>query len=54
MQDTRKEAKEIKREERSRNPLQRYGQSCSHISMFFPKEPKTCKQAISSSEKEDW
>ena len=31
MQDTGREAKEIKREERSRNPPQRYGQIYSHI-----------------------
>ena len=54
MQDTRKEAKELKREERSRNPPQRYGQSYSHNSTIFPKEPETYKQAISSSEKENW
>ena len=54
MQDTRKEAKELKREERSPNPPQKYGQSYSHNSTFFPKEPKTYKQAMSSSEKENW
>ena len=54
MQDTRREAKELKREERSRNPPQRYGQSYSHNSTLYPKEPETHKQAISSSEKENW
>ena len=54
MQDTRREAEEIKREERSRNSPERYGQSYSHNSTFFPKEPETYKQAISSSEKEIW
>ena len=54
MQDTRREAKELKREERSRNPPQRYGQSYSHSSTFFPKELETYKQAISSSERENW
>ena len=54
MQDTRREAKEKKREERSRNPPQRHGQIYSHNSTFFPKEPETYKQAISSSEKENW
>ena len=53
-QDTRREAKELKREERSRNPPQRYGQSYSHNSTFFPKELETYKQAISSSERENW
>ena len=51
MQDTRREAKELKREERSRNLPQRYGQSYSHSSTFFPKEPEIYKQAISSREK---
>ena len=51
MQETRREAKELKREERPRNPPQRHGQSYSHNSTFFPKEPETYKQAISSSEK---
>ena len=53
-QDTRREAKELKREETSRNPPQRYGQSYSHNSTFFPKEPETYKQAIISSERENW
>ena len=44
MQDARREAKELKREERSRSQPQRYDQSYHHISTFFPKEPKfTCK-----------
>ena len=54
MQDTRREAKELKREERSRNLRQRYGQSNSHNSTFFPKEPETYKQTICSREKENW
>ena len=54
MQDTRREAIELKREEKSQNLLQGYGQSYSHISLFFfPKEPETYKQAISSGEKEN-
>ena len=43
MQDTRRETRELKREERSRNPPQRNGQSYSHNSVFFPKEPETYK-----------
>ena len=54
MKDARREAKELKREERSRNPPQRYGQSYSHNSTFFAKEPETHNQAISSCEKENW
>ena len=54
MQDTRKESKELKREERSGNSPQRYGQSYRHNTTFFPKEPETYKQAIYSSEKENW
>ena len=54
MQDTRREAKELKRGERSRNSPQRYGQSYSHNSTFFQKEPEIYKQAIGSSEKENW
>ena len=52
LQDTRREAKELKQTERSRSPPQRYGQSYSHNSPFFPKEPETYKQAMSSREKE--
>ena len=51
MQDTRREAEELKRQERWHNLPQRYGQSYSHNSMHFPKEPETYKQAISSSGK---
>ena len=51
MQDTRRKAKALKREKRSRNPPQGYGQSYSHDSAFFPKEPETYKEAISSSER---
>ena len=54
MHDTRREAKELKREEGSRNPPQRYGQSYKLNSTFFPKEPETYKQAMSSSERENW
>ena len=54
MQNTGREAEELKFEEKSRNPPQRYGQSYSHNSTFFPKEPETYKQAICSSEKENW
>ena len=54
MQDTRREAKEVKREERSRNPPQRYDQSYNHSSTFFPKELETYQPAISSSERENW
>ena len=54
VKDTRREAKEIRRAERSRNPPERYGQSYSQNSTFFPKEPETYKQAISSREKENW
>ena len=50
MQDTRKKSKELKREERSRNPHQKHGQIHSHNSTFFSKEPETYKQAISSVE----
>ena len=38
MQDTTREAKELKREERSRNPPQRYGHSYNYTSTFFPKK----------------
>ena len=48
MKDARKEAKELKREDRSRNPPQRYGQSYSHNSTFFPKEPETYEEAVKS------
>ena len=51
MKDARREAKELKREERSRNPPQRYGQSYSHNSTLFAEEPGTYNQAISSGEK---
>ena len=54
MRDTRKETKELKQEEISRALPQRYGQSYSHNSTFFPKEPETYKQAMSSSERENW
>ena len=54
MKNARREAKELKREERSRNPPQRYGQSYSHNSTFYAKEPETYNQAISSCEKENW
>ena len=54
MKDARREAKELKREERSRNPPQRYGQNYSHNSTFFAKEPETYNQAICSCEKENW
>ena len=54
MQDTRRKSKEIKREERSRNTPQRYDQSYSHNSTLFPGEPEPYKQAIISSEKENW
>ena len=40
MQDTTREAKELKREERSRNPPQRYGQSYSLIQRSFQKNLK--------------
>ena len=54
MKDARREANELKREEKSRNPPQRYGQSYSHDSTLFPKEPGTYNQAISSCERENW
>ena len=54
MQDARKEAEELKRSERSRNPPQRYGKSYSHNATFFPKEPETYNNAIKSSEKDNW
>ena len=41
MKDARREARELKREERSRIPPQRFGQSFSHNSTFFPKKPET-------------
>ena len=53
MRDTGREAKKLKREKVSQNPPQRYGQSYSHNSTFFPKEPETYKQVITSSEKEN-
>ena len=53
-QYTRREAMELKRQERWLSPLQRHGQNYSHNSMLFPKEPETYKQAISSSGKENW
>ena len=53
MKDERREAKELKREERSRNPPQKYGQSYSHDSTLFAKEPGTYNQAISSCEKKN-
>ena len=54
MQYTRREARKIKQEERSRNPTQKSGQSYCHNSTFFLREPETYNQAISSSEKESW
>ena len=54
MQDTRREAKELKQKERSGNPPEKYDQSYSQSSMFFPKEPETYKPAKSSSDKENW
>ena len=53
MQSTRRETKELKRKAMSKNPRQRYGQSFSHISTFFPKELETYKEAIGCSEKEN-
>ena len=41
MQDTTGKAKELKREETTRNSPQRYGQKSSHNSTFFPKELET-------------
>ena len=52
MQDTRREAEELRREERSPNSLQRCSQSCCNNSTFFQKEPQTYKQAISCNEKQ--
>ena len=54
MNNARREAEELQREERSRNPPQRLGQSFSHSLTVFPKEPEIYGQAISSSEKENW
>ena len=54
IQDARREAKKLEQEKRSRVPPQRYGQSYSHNSTFFPKEPETYKQAICSCENENW
>ena len=54
MQDTRREAKELKREERSRNPPQIFGQSYSHNSIYLPKDPESYSEAISSSENDKW
>ena len=54
MKDARKEAKELKREDRSRNPPQRYGQSYSHNSTFFPKEPDTYEKAVKSIDSKKW
>ena len=51
MKHVRAEVKELKQTERSRNPRERYGQSYSLRSMFFPKELETYNQATSSSEK---
>ena len=47
MKDAMRGAKELKREERLRNPPKRYGQNYSHNSLFFAKEPETYNQAIS-------
>ena len=54
MNDARKEAKELKQEERSRNPPQRYGRSYSHKQTIFAKEHELYNKAISSCEKENW
>ena len=54
MEVARREAKELKREDMSRNPPQRYGQSYSQNSTFFAKEPETYNQAVSSGENENW
>ena len=54
MKDARREAKELKREGRSRNPSQRYGQSYSHNSTFFANEPETYNQGKYSCGKENW
>ena len=54
MKDARKEAKELKREDRSGNPPQRYGQGYSHNSTFFPKEPETYEEAVKSIDSKKW
>ena len=51
MQESRRKARKVKREERSRYPPQKYGQKYRRDSTFFLKEAITHKQAISSSEK---
>ena len=53
MRDARRKAQELKREERSRDPPERYGQNYSRNPMLFPKEPETYNQAITSCEKEN-
>ena len=53
MKDARRVAKYLKREEKSRNPLRRLGQSFRQNSTLFLKEPESYTQAISSSEKEN-
>ena len=45
MKDARKQAKTLKREDRSRNPPQRYGESYSHNTTYNLKDPETYNQA---------
>ena len=54
MKETKKKAKALKIEEKSRNSLQRCGQTYTHSSKFFPAEPEAYKKAISSGGRENW
>ena len=54
MKDARKQAKTLKREKRSRNPPQRYGESYSHNTTYSPKDPETYNEALSSSDRDKW
>ena len=51
MKDARKQAKTLKREDRSRNPPQRYGDVYSHNTSYNPEDPETYNGELSSSDR---
>ena len=54
IQDARQEVTELKQSERERKPPQTYSTGYNHISTFFPKELEIFKDAMKSSEEENW
>ena len=51
MKDARKQARTLKREDRSRNPPQRYGDIYSHNTSYNPEDPETNIGSLSSSDR---